>query len=143
MTDVARVRASLHKAFAKLGYANAHACPESKKNYEGILHELYVSHEGKSYFEKRHNVAKDAVVELVGQDVVDKVAEGTTQSVLEGDAYSLAIKKNAAAMRIDKAKIGVELRKEGWDQKKVDKFMSKISVSSKPATSIMAVPKLT
>ncbi len=141
MLSTAQVRSAIHAALDRVGHRNSHACPGGKGNIDPYLHELFVAHEGWSHFDKRRKLAIKASIDVAGQDEADKVAPGTEQSVLEGEYYSLVIKKNNPAVRIDKAKIGTALRKLGFDEGQVVQFMTDISTETKPATSVRAVPK--
>jgi len=105
------------------------------------LHELFVAHEGWSHFDKRRKAAIQMSIDAAGQDEADGVLPGTEQSILDGTHYSLVVKKNNPAERIDKAKIGTSLRKLGFDEAAVLQFMKEITITTKPATSVRAVPK--
>ncbi len=141
MTNVAKVRSAIHAALERIGHRNSHACPADGTNADSYLHELYTAHEGLSHFDKRRKVAIKTCVDIVGEAEVDAVAPGTEQSILEGDHYSLVIKKNNPAERIDKTKIGTVLRKRGWDEAEVLGFIQEVSATTKAATSVRAVPK--
>ena len=141
MTDPVGVRGSLHRALNKIGHRNAHACPPGGSNTDPLMHELFVAHEGWSHFAKRRQVATKMALDTATTSL-DDVEPGTEQSVLEGTHYSLVVKKNNPAERIDKAKIGTELRKLGFDEAAVIKFMAAITNTTKPATSVRAVPKV-
>jgi len=95
-----------------------------------------------SHFDKRRKVAIKAAIDVAGQSEVDDVEPGTEQAILEGEHYSLVIKKNNPAERIDRAKIGTALRKLGFSMQQADKFMLDITTETKPATSVRAVPKV-
>jgi len=142
MTTLIKLRASLHGALDRIGYRNSHACPDTTSNVDPTLHELFVSHEGLSHFDKRRKVAIKAAIDVAGQSEVDDVEPGTEQAILEGEHYSLVIKKNNPAERIDRAKIGTALRKLGFSMQQADKFMLDITTETKPATSVRAVPKV-
>jgi len=142
VTTLAKMRSSLHSALERIGYRNSHVCPESKSNVDPTLHELFVSHEGLSHFDKRRKVAIKSAVEVAGQSEVDGVEPGTEQTVLDGECYSLVIKKNNPAERVDRAKIATALRKHGFSEDQATKFMLDIIVETKPATSVRAVPKV-
>ncbi len=141
MSTIAKMRSSLHSALERIGYRNSHICPESKSNVDPLLHELFVSHEGLSHFDKRRKVAISAAIKAAGQGAADAVAPGTEQAILDGVSYSLVIKKNNPAERIDRTKINNALHKRGFTEAEVLKFMADVSVSTKPATSVRAVPK--
>lgn len=141
MTSIAKLRSAIHTALDRIGHRNSHACPPDGTNADPTLHELYVAHEGWSHFDKRRKAAIKACSVMAGEGEVDDVAPGTEQSILDATHYSLVVKKNNPAERIDKAKIGTELRKLGFDEAAVVKFMAAISAETKAATSVRAVPK--
>ncbi len=142
MTTLNQVRSSLHSALERIGHRNSHTCPVSKSNVDPVLHELFVSHEGLSHFDKRRKLAIAEAKLVAGQSEIDAVVPGTEQSVIDGEHYSLVIKRDQPAKRIDRAKISTELRKLGFSEDKATAFMLAIVSESKPATSIRAVPKL-
>lgn len=141
--EVAKARSSLHKALDRLGHANTHQCPASSSNYDRVLHELFVAHEGYAYFDKRKKNAAEAIVDVADKGAID-IAPGTEQAVLEGNLYSLVVKVNNPASRIVRGTIAAALMKRGWAKTndEVNEFINDISRASKPATSIKAVPRL-
>lgn len=141
MTTIAKMRSALHTALERIGHRNSHVCPEGGTNADPTLHELFVAHEGWAHFDKRRKAAIKECIAVAGEDECEGVAPGTEQSVLDGDIYSLVIKKNNAAERVDKTKIGTVLRKRGWSEAEVLSFMREITATTKPATSVRAVPK--
>jgi len=141
MTAIAKMRSSLHAALDKIGHRNAHACPSEKNNVDPYLHELFVSHEGWAHFDKRRKLAIKQALLTAGDDGTDGVQPGTEATVLEGECYSLLVKKNNASERVDKTKIGNALAKRGFDELDVIKFMKEITTPTKPATSVRAVPR--
>lgn len=142
MTSLTQMRSSLHAALDRIGYRNSHVCPPSKSNVDPTLHELFVSHEMYSKGDKRRKAAIIAAIEVAGQSEVDDVAPGTEQSILDGEHYTLVIKKNNPAQRIDRAKISTALRKRGFSEDEATKFILDITIETKPATSVRAVPKV-
>jgi len=141
MTAIAKMRSALHTALDRVGHRNAHACPVDGTNADPTLHELFVAHEGWAHFDKRRKAAINASVAIVGEAERDAVAPGTEQSILDGNHYSLVVKKNNPAERIDRTKIGNALHKRGFTEVEVISFMQEITATTKPATSIRAVPK--
>ncbi len=141
MTSVAKMRSALHTALERIGHRNSHACPSGDSNIDPLLHELFVAHEGWSHFDKRRKSAILEATMAAGQAEVDSVSPGTEQSVVEGEHYSLVIKKNNASERVDKTKINNALHRRGFTEVEVVKFMSEITTATKPATSVRAVPK--
>ena len=141
MTDPAGVRASLHRALDKIGHRNSHACPPAGANTDPLMHELFIAHESWSHFAKRRQVATKMVLDTATTSL-DDVEPGTERAVLEGTHYSLVVKKNNPAERIDKVKIGTALRKRGFDEHAVLIFMEEITNTTKAATSVRAVPKV-
>lgn len=141
MPSIAQIRSAIHAALDRVGTRNSHACPANGTNADPALHELYAAHEGLSHFDKRRKVAIQACIAIVGEAERDAVAPGTEQSILEGNHYSLVIKKNNPAERIDRAKIGNALNKRGFTEVEVISFMDEITTITKPATSVRAVPK--
>ncbi len=142
MSSLTKMRSSLHSALDRIGYRNSHACPPSKNNADSTMHELFVAHEMYSTGDKRRKAAIQAAIEVASQTAVDAVEPGTEQTILDGDLYSLVAKKNNPSQRIDRAKIGTELRKLGFSEDKTTTFMLAITVATKAALSIRAVPKL-
>ena len=141
MSSVTGVRAALHRALDKIGRRNAHACPPGGSNTDPLMHDLFTSHESWSVFDKRRKEAIKSCLEVATVKVVD-IEEGTEQVVLEGEHYTLVVKKNNASERVDRVKIGTELRKRGFDEAETLQFMAAITNTTKPATSVRAVPKV-
>ncbi len=141
MLSITQVRSAIHAALDRVGHRNSHACPADGTNADPTLHELYVAHEGWAHFDKRRKAAIKASVDIVGEAERDAVAPGTEQSILDGKHYTLVVKKNNPAERIDRAKIGNALNKRGFTEVEVMNFMEEIKAITKPATSVRAVPK--
>ncbi len=139
--EFAKLRSALHTALNRIGHRNSHACPSTTSNADPAMHELFAAHEGWAHFDKRRKAAIKACTEIAGDAECEKVAPGTEQAVLDGDLYSLVIKKNNASMRVDKTLIGSALRKKGFSEEEVARFLISIMVDTKPATSVRAVPK--
>lgn len=143
---ITNVRAALHKALAKLGYANSHMQPaEGSNNHDSLLHELFIASEGESYFKKRREAALDAVKRhlIEYNDGVDEIADaapGTEQIMLRGGHYDLVVKKANPSSRLNKTKIENKLKVDyGLSMAEVLQFMAACSDESKPATTIKAI----
>jgi len=83
---------------------------------------------------------KEALL-VAGDGDADGVKPGTEATILEGESYSLLVKKNNASERVDKTKISNALFKRGFTEGDVLKFMAEITTPTKPATSVRAVPR--
>lgn len=143
--SAATVRSAVRKALAKIGNTNSHALPPNANNHDAVLHELYVASEIEAYAKKRREEALKAVRNHVvdvndGVDEIDRVEPGTEQILLNGNHYTLTVKKANPAKRLNAAMVGNRLQTElGLSTGEQLKFMDACSTVSKPATTIRSI----
>lgn len=138
-TQVAKVRAAVHKALERIGTANGHACPESKSNHDPTLHEGLVAAEVRRYAEKRYKAWSEGIKKsgLFSED--DMPEPGGSAILVAGDIYGLSATVNNPASRFDKTLCINALHKHAGEKLSVDlitKIIAEATVLNSPAVKL-------
>lgn len=143
----AAMRSKLMAALAKIGATNGHACPQTDSNIDPIMHEYLVSTDAESFFKKRRDKAKKALLAIVdGDELSDALARVTKNDAGEngvplatGALYRVEADIKRPAQRFDQTKLRSELMREGKTPEEVETLIDKCTKSSAPSITYKVV----
>jgi hypothetical protein len=143
------LKQNIHNALHKIGSSNGTAQPTSQDPANGMLHELYVAGEMRTYANKRYDVAKgdvenlEAVVKAVdrARKFAIKNEAKTSEMAIDTQDYTLSIDCNAPSSRLDAKKLCTLLSAAGVSKDVIDKAVEGATVQSAPATSYKVITK--
>lgn len=125
------VKLKLLDTFNDIGRKGKFAPPSDPDNRFAIAWEYYVAKTLKSYAEKREKIAKE---QADAAGLLNKPAPGETSMAYKCGSFHIVGKTNQPAVRIDTAKLNVELGKTlGVDAART--LIKKCQVEASPATS--------
>lgn len=116
-TAVAKIRSAIGTAFDRIGRDKFTSCP-TQNNTDPLLHEFYVAAELNSMAKKRYDAAKDKILDdeetgLGIEAAAARVNEGSSGTLLLGDAYNLNLRINNGSHEYPHADFVSALRREG------------------------------
>lgn len=144
----AQMRSKLMGALARIGTNNGHACPQSLSNIDPVLHEYLVATDGASFFSKRRDAAKEALLSVADTEAINDAKARATKLdagendvlIAQGEVYRATVDVKRPAERLDRGKLRKALLAEGMTVETIEKVLDRSMTKQSPAVSIKISP---
>lgn len=147
--EFSEMRSKLMGALSRIGLNNGHACPQTMSNIDPILHEYIVATDGESFFKKRRDAAKEALMSVTNNadlndamaDVIKNDAPTSGVVLAVGGAYKCVADVKRPVEALNKVKLRRLLINDAkLSATAVDALFERATDVRKPAVTYKVVP---